>query len=289
MVKRWIKLPSLVGMAAGGTAVCNIPVGPRYHTLMISGDAASASTATTHINEMRLKVNGKVQRVFTYTELQALNILNGTQYGIQDNSTAGVFELPIFLAEPWRKSNRDQDLLAWATGNLDSFQLEIDIKNVTAPDALYVVGQVDNSIVQQNGQSVQQPMGLISKWDRVQLPVTGTTPDYGIASFPIRDNYQQISIFDTGANFTSYRLEVDKFVIREVTKKENDAMLTHYGLTPVTTRLDIVFDHDDFLNSALPTQGPNGGKIQDLRLSIVLSDGTARNLSTIYQRIGLPE
>lgn len=289
MVKRWIKAPSLIGMAAGGTAVCNLPIGPRYHTLLISGDSATSSTATTHINEMRLKVNGKVQRVFTYTELQALNILNGSQYGIQNNSSASTFQLPIFLAEPWRKSNRDQDLLAWGTGNLDSFQLEIDIKNVTAPDSLYVLAQIDNSIVQQDGKAVQQPMGLIVKWDRVQLPLTGTTPDYGVASFPIRDNYQSIHITDSGGTFTSYALKVDNFVIREVTKQENDALLTAYGMTPVAGRLDIVFDHDDFLNSALPTQGPDGRRIQDLKLSVVSDTATARNLSTIYQRIGLPE
>jgi hypothetical protein len=282
MVKRWIKCPSLIGLAASSTAVCNLPIGPRYHTLEVSGTGTSA---TTHINEMRLKVNGKVQRVMTYTELQALNILNGSQYGVQGTTT---FILPIFLAEPWRKSNRDQDALAWGTGNLDSFQLEIDITS-SAPTTLQVIAQIDNSIVQQDGKNVQQPMGLIVKWDRVQLPLTGTTPDYGTASFPIRDNYQSIHITDAGGTFTSYALKVDNFVIREVTKSENDAILTHYGMTPVSGRLDIVFDHDDFLNSALPTQGPDGRRIQDLKLSLVSNTATARNLPTIYQRIGLPE
>lgn len=282
MVKRWIKAPSLIGMAASSTAVCNLPIGPRYHTLGISGTGTSA---TTHINEMRLKVNGKVQRVFTYTELQAINILNGSQFGVQGTTT---FFLPIFLAEPWRKSNRDQDLLAWGTGNLDSFQLEIDIKS-SAPTTLSVVAQIDNSIVQQDGKSIQQPMGLITKWNRVQLPLTGTSPDYGSASFPIRDNYQSIHIVDSGGTFASYALKVDNFVIREVTKVENDALLTAYGLTPVAGRLDIIFDHDDFLNSALPTQGPDGRRIQDLKLSLVSDTATARNLSTIYQTIGLAD
>jgi len=282
MVKRWIKAPSLVGLAASSTAVCNLPVGPRYHTLMISG---TGTTAATHISEMRLKVNGKVQRVMTYAELQAINILNGSIYGVQGTST---FQLSIFLAEPWRKSNRDQDLLAWGTGNLDSFQLEIDITS-TAPTTLYVIAQIDNSIVQQDGKSVQQPMGMITKWDRVQLPLTGTSPDYGLASFPIRDNYQSIHIVDSGGTFTSYALKVDNFLIREVTKVENDAFLTHYGMSPAGGRLDIIFDHDDFLNSALPTQGPDGRRIQDFKLSLVSGTATARNLSTIYQRIGLAE
>ena len=282
MVKRWIKAPTLIGMVASGTAVCNLPIGPRYHTLQISGTGTSA---TTHIAEMRLKVNGKVQRVMTYAELQAINILNGSIYGVQGTTT---FQLPIFLAEPWRKSNRDQDLLAWGTGNLDSFQLEIDITS-SAPTTLGVIAQIDNSIVQQDGRSVQQPMGLITKWDRVQLPLTGTSPDYGLASFPIRDNYQSIHITDSGGTFASYSLKVDNFVVREVTKSENDSLLTHYGMTPVSGRLDIVFDHDDFLNSALPTQGPDGRRIQDLKLSLVSGTATARNLSTIYQRIGLAE
>lgn len=285
-VQRWIKLPSLAGLAANQTAVCQIPVGPRYHILQLSGTSASASTATTHLAEMRLKLNGKVQRVFTYAELQSMNILYGTAYGIQGNSTNAHFELPIFLCEPWRKSNVTQDLLAWATGNVSSFQLEIDIK--TAPTSLAITAAVDNSIIVDGGQNVQQPIGAIVKWNRVTVPCPGTTVDINFGAINNRDAFQQIRIPDASSYITSYKVIVDNFVIREMTKNENDAMLVAYGMTPISTALDIVFDANDIINSYLPMIGSTGQRVQDFRIQLTSSTALS-SAAILYQTLGSPD
>lgn len=270
-VKRFLPLPSFSTITKGNTAVCNIPVGPRYHYIALSGDSLASTQATSHITEVRLKVNGKVQRCATYAELQGLNALNGAQYGIQDNSAGGVFELPIFLAEPWRKSNVTQDALAWATGNVDSFQLEVDLNGTNQLDALRAVALIDNSIVTQDGKEVQQPMGAIVKWQRTVIPAPATVVDINFGAINNRDNYQSIRFSDPSSYITSFKVIVDGFTVRESTKKENDAVLTAYGMTPSATSLDIVFDQDDIINNYLPMIGRNGERVQDFRIQLTTS------------------
>lgn len=272
-VKRIIPLPSFSTITKGNTAVCNIPVGPRYHVLQLSGDSGASQLATNQISEVRLKVNGKVQRQMTYAELDGLNTLNGAQFGIVDNASGGVFELPIFLAEPWRKSNATQDLLAWATGNVDSFQLEVDLSSPTNNlDALRAVAVIDNSIVSgQDGKDIQQPMGAIVKWFRTVIPAPATVVDINFGAINNRDNYQQISFSDASNYITSYKVIVDGFTVREVTKSENNAILKHYGMTPRTSYLDVVFDQDDIINNYLPMVGRNGERVQDFRIQLTCS------------------
>jgi hypothetical protein len=286
-VKRFIPLPSFSTITKANCAVCNIPVGPRYHYIQISGDSGAAELATNHLTEIRLKVNGKQQRQMTYAELQGLNALNGSAYGIQDNGANGAtFQLPIFLAEPWRKSNATQDLLAWATGNVDSFQLEIDLTNSTnSVDSLRAVALIDNSIVTDNGREVQQPMGAIVKWFRTVIPAPATTVDINFGAINNRDNYQSISFTDSSNVITSYKVIVDGFTVRECTKKENNALLAAYGMTPRTTHLDVVFDADDIINNYLPMVGRNGERVQDFRIQLT-SSSALTSTTAVAQVLG---
>jgi Viral coat protein P2 N-terminal domain len=284
-VKRRIRLPGFNGRAASQTATLDLPVGARYHEIWLYGDSATGKVATDHINEIRIKVNGKVQRTMTYTELQALNVFNGSIYGIVGNTTAGTWELPIFFAEPWRKDPRQQDGLAWATGDLSSFQIEVDIK-ADNPDSLYANAVVDNSLVTINGGQVDAPMGLINKWFRTAIPYVGTSIDY--QQFPVRDAYQQISFFDPSSDIDRVTVKVDNNVIHDLTKDENDAILKAHGMTPVAGRYDLVFDHDDALNSALPMSF-NGRRVSNFQVKIESDTQTARNITALYQLLGYAE
>jgi hypothetical protein len=135
MVKRIVNLPSMNGWAGTAaaaftahTVTVDIPTGPRYHAIHISGNAGAGKKFTDLFGEMRCKVNGKVQRTFTGLELLKLNALMGSSFcGNSGNVAATAFTVPIWFAEPWRKSVASQDGLAWGTGDLSSFQLECDI------------------------------------------------------------------------------------------------------------------------------------------------------------------
>lgn len=287
-VKRVTKLPTISGIVQGGTATLDVPIGPRYHLIWIRAKAA-AKTLVQIVSEMRIKLNGKVQRVHTATELDALNTMQGVGsiYASQNSGGAGNdYFIAIFLAEPWRKQAAVAEGMAWGTGDLGTFQIEIDLNaSAGATITLEAYAEVDNSIVKDaQGKDAQAPIGLISKWFRTQIPITGTTQN--IQTFPRRDNYQQISFFD--ANISNVQIKVDNFVIRDVTKAQNDATLVARGIVPVAGRFDMVFDHDDILDSALPMI-VNARQVQDFQVNLTLSDGTARNIATIYQVIGRPE
>ena len=134
--------PSSVSATATFTAhtvTVSVPTGVRMHCIWVQGNAGTAKKGTDLIGEIRVKLNDKVQRVFTAEELNKLNVLMGLDYVAQGFLTAATnFYLPIFLSEPWRKALASSVGTAWDTGtygaganapkSVDSFQIEIDIK-----------------------------------------------------------------------------------------------------------------------------------------------------------------
>lgn len=314
-VKRIVNLPTVagwIGTAAGAfaahTITVDIPVGPRYHELWIECNPGAAKKLLGDLlGEVRLKVNGKVQRVATALEINKLNVLNGVTYACIGGLTAATqAALGIYLAEPWRESEEAQDALAWSTGDVSTFQVEIDIvaygaaaAGLTKPIARAVI---DNSLVGPN--NVDAPLGAIVKWFNVQIPVASGWNDF--TSFPKRDFYQSLHVFD--ANLVEFEVKVDNNVIRQDTLAGNRARLIAHGMlpdpsktaTPVSAAadmpnstdstqracVDIVFDQDDKIGSALP-MAFNGRRVQDFNVRInTTSTGTVK---AIYQTIGAPE
>jgi len=285
-VKRIVPLPAFSGVTPGVTATVDIPVGPRYHVIWLEVSSQDRKAAKDILDVCRLKVNGKVQRSFTADELNQLNALMGEEYKAYEipgdpDGVAKTF-LPIFLAEPWRKQVAAQDGLAWATGNVATFQLECDIKSGVSSPALSGFVEVDNSVVvDKDGKERQAPLGIICKWYRLQIPVNGTKQD--ITTFPRRDYYQQISFFDE--SIEKVEIKIEGFTVRELTKEENDAVLISREMVPSKNRFDVVFDHDDILNSALPMK-VGDRPVSDFQVKLYLSDGTPRNIPCIYQTLG---
>lgn len=307
--KRIVNLPTVsgwIGTAAGAfaahTITVDIPVGPRYHEIWVQAHpGAGKALITDLLGEFRYKVNGKVQRVATATEINKLNVLNGVNYACVGGLTANTSaELCTYFAEPWREDEDAQDALAWATGDVSTFQLEIDITAYGAAAAgltkPIVKAVIDNSLVGPN--NVDRPMGAIVKWFNVQIPVASGWNDF--MNFPKRDFYQSIHIVD--ANLVEFEVKVDNNIIRQDTLAGNRARLVAHAMlpnpsataTPFTAAADmptrgmqdIVFDHDDKLGSAL-AMNFNGRRVQDFNVRInTTSTGTVKAL---YQLIGAPE
>jgi len=291
-LKRIKSLPTPSGVAVAKTATFDVPVGPRYHTIWLETGDTGKSVITDIIGDIRLKVNGKVQRTMSAEELDALNTLMGAEFARKevDDGTPGdghivTTRLPIFLAEPWRKQPAVADGLAWATGNLSTFQIEVDIKAAAAGVVLAGYVEADYSTTKDAaGKEVQPAMGVICKWFRQQIPINGTTQD--ITTFPRRDFYQQISFFDE--DIDSVVVQTDSIIQRDLTQPRNAGILESREMDPVDERFDIIFDYDDLITSGLPMV-MNGRPVTDFQVQLSLSDGTPRNISTITQRLGPPE
>ena len=292
-VKRFVQAKRVTGVQVGKTATLDLPIGPRYHTIRLTASDTAGETVTSIIDEMRLKINGKVERTMTADDLNQLNLLMGSIYGLHAAGTAAIGNngyaeiLPIFFAEPWRKDLTAQDGLAWNTGNLSTFQLEIDVKAAAAGASLSALAEVDTSIIT-SGTSAGQPnpIGKITLWEKLQIPVNGSPSECGQNFKDLSGYLQQISFFDS--NITKVEIKVNDFLIREATKQENDSILVERGMSPVSGRFDVVFDHDDVLDSALPLTNSGGVTISDVSVRLTLSDSTPRNIETIIHRFDAP-
>src|SRR6266576_1273021 len=234
-------LPTFNNPVAGQTATVNLTLGQKLHTLWMTVADAAGSMSTDIINEIRLLVNGKVQRRMLASELEAINGLNGTIYMGQQEGTpeeAGfVTHLPIFLAEPWRKTNLESAALAWnLTGpNVASASLEVDIK-----------AGVDTPVI--SGWYEWSPpdggLGAITKWIRQTLGASGTVQDF--SSFTRGDYYHAFHLFaPTGAHVDKVRLTADGVIFQDViNESQNRALLTARGMNPLNSNSGGIFRFD---------------------------------------------
>jgi hypothetical protein len=299
-LKRISQLPSFNGVAASQTATLDLPVGPRYHVIWLVADNTGHDTALTIISQIRVKVNGKVQRTMTATQLNALNTLmqactatHGTsatfEYAYHDSGTTNM--IPIFFAEPWRPEIVSKEGLAWATGDLSTFQIEVDISSGAGP-TLSAFAEVDNAVVTTEGVQRAQPMGPIVKWNRFNIPFTGAGV-LNVQTIPRRDVILQLSLWHTAdAHISEYQVKADNYEWRNLTELQNACLLRSRGMTPTVSgdgaayRTDIVFDYDDFP----PGAGLRADNIQDLQFNLTLAGTcTPTYLTAILQTLGRPD
>jgi hypothetical protein len=308
MVKRKVKLANVTGWAgtaAGAfnahTITLDIPTGPRYHVIWIYGNAGAAKKFTDLIGEIRININGVTQRKFTALELLKLNALNGiTQYaGRNGNIAATAFVIPLWFAEPWRKSLRSQDLLAWGTGDVSSFQIEFDIQAYAGAAAGLIAptfrAEVDNTLVADaQGKGVQAPLGIITKWIKSQIPITQVAGwNEWVGMKDMQGAIQSVHFNDL--LLSEYELFVDDLMIRNDTiPAGNNAAYAGREMNPdpvssndcpLRSMTDLVFDHDDILENALPLSA-NGVRAKSVLLRLLESGGASRNITTVFQVIG---
>jgi len=299
MVKRRILLPTFNGVALGRMAICDLPVGPRYHSLhIVTGDSGAGNTAAPAVGaivgEYRVKINGRQQRQMTPTELEVLNLLQGAGYGSQtfvgSANGNGRREFGIYFAEPWRKDPRDQDALAWQTAGARSFQLEADILATPTTPVIGGYAIVDDFASASPG---------IVKWFRRNFSATGSHLD--ITTLDRADWYQQISIWDSSdaKSVQKVILKISGLTLHELLEEDNRALLSNYGMNPADGVYHLVLDHDDLLGSAVPMVDPTSKKpVSDLLLSLDFSATTgygaaaaapSGTITAIIQRLGPPE
>ncbi len=315
---RIVNLPTASGYQGNAAAlwtehkmVVDMPVGPRYHAIWIKClNPGAGKVGTDLIGDISIKVNGKVQRTMTADELNKINILNGFEYAAKGFGTAATeFSLAIWFSEPWRKGGDSQQGLAWNTGDVSSFQLEVTLKGYGAAAAGLVAptfqAEVEDSLITVNGKEVPSPMGVITKWLAFQLPIAQASSYHDFTGLPKRDFYQAIHLVD--ANLDEFEVKVDNSIYRQDTITGNNAKLLSRGMLPnpsatatpysvsadLPTRgmCDIVFDHDDRISNALPMVYPNGRRVQDFNLRVKSGSGgtVPRNVKCIIELAGPAE
>jgi hypothetical protein len=292
--------PTFSGIAAGQTAVCDLDLGSRYHVfwLVLGNNAIAANELANLAGEIRVKINGKVQRTHTAVELNAINTINGEPYvtagspayAEKTSGTSGQADyrhyLPIFFAEPWRKGNLEAQAKAWNAVGINSLQIEVDV--VAGLAAPIVSGFYEYDAPTNN------QIGLIQKWIRQTFPAVGTQQDFN--TIDRRDFIEAIHLFPTVEGTPKF-VNVVKFtlngtaILDQITTLQNQAMLLGRELSPdvaAVPRFDLVFDHDDPINSALPTN-PGGTRALEMTLHVEYNAAANGNLVAMIIRTGPPE
>lgn len=254
---------SVPASGSAGTATVDLPLGIKYGIIWLEfGDDSATTLASGNlVGDIRVKVNGKVQRNHSAVQLNAINNLNGTAFAakIKGATTAYRTYLPIFFAEPWRKDVNQMMLPAWNAVGIQSFQIEVDLKAVTCATNTRIQGFYEWA-------PATGPIGSIAKIIRQSLPAVGTIQDYN--TLDRRDYLQSIHMFTTSDSKCAIKakLTADGNIVHDlIDAQQNQAILLAREMNPETgtnnPRYDIVFDYDDPINNAL-----DAGRLSELTL-----------------------
>jgi hypothetical protein len=247
MPRRFIKVGAFQGVAAGQTATLDLPVGDiTYHHLQLqygtsTGGGPNEANMNAELSEIRLKVDGKIQRRSSFQELMTIAKLNGIAF------ETGI--VPIFFSEPWRRTPVGEDGLAWGTQDIESFQVEVDIDaGATAPTLFSPSAQIDRA---------RRPMTGIIKWRKFRVNVTAT----GVQQFfpPRIDAYSRAHAFETtAADISDVKVIKDGETIIEATDDKLEPLMRANGLVPQTGLFHIPFDITQRVSDFEPlVVGPN--------------------------------
>jgi hypothetical protein len=271
-------LPSFSGVAAGQTATVDVPVRGTYYNIALeyreSGTLANQATIEAAITEIRVKINGQVQRRFSAEDLIDINAYHGITY---QNGY-----LVIFFAEPWARHEKSEDVLAWGTADVQSFQIEVDIDaGATAPTLSATAIKTQEN----------RNLGAIKKWLKYNVAVAGT----GITNYqtlPRTDSYA--TIHAKSANISDVKVLVDRSEVFNLTAAQNTQDLNNIPhLKPQTGYFHVDFNATGRIEDLLlmvRTEVKNGklqaaGRVQDFQIDFNMSSATSFNLIT--ETIGL--
>ncbi len=267
-IKSPLSQPSFNAVGAGQTATIDLAPDGTYHMLLVhyTEGAVDAIDATMRaaITAIRLKVNGKVQRTFSAAELLDINALKGQVF------TAGY--LQIFFAEPWRRAAQGEDALAWGMGDVDTFQMEIDIAAGRVNPALSLTAVKTRDAA---------PMGPIVKWRRFSVPV-GAIGITTLTTLPRFDNYYAIHAFSSVIDDVEVKSDQDE--VFKATLAEVALLEATYGRSQQTGLFSLDFDYTNRAFDVIEMQ-KNGVRINDFRVDFNMSAATA--FTVVTETLGL--
>lgn len=273
MTRQRVDLPSFNSVGAGQTATVTVPTGPRYHAIFLKyKENANQATIEADLSQIRIKVNGKVQRVATLEELNKINALNG--YAFQ----AGM--IPIFFSEPARRNVTSEDALAWGTVDVSTFQIEIDIDAGATAPKLEGFAYID---------MVPARLTNIMKWKRQSIQ-NNQAGELTVNTLPrvTGDVYHRMHCFETaGGDISSIEVNLDRTEVYTQKDADNDAILAMRGLEPQTDVFHVVFDETQRIEDGLPLDDGNGNRVQDF--SVKWTMATANSFTLLTEVRGKPD
>lgn len=271
MPRRKILLTSINGVGAGQTATLDLPPGRRYFNVFaVYKSTANQATIEADITEIRVIVNGKVQRRFSAADLNVVNAFNGYAF------RAGL--IPIFFSEHKRRTIQGEEGLAWGTANVSTFRIEFDISGSASAPTLSAMAEVDNAEV---------PLLGIVKWYKETFSATGAQT-LNITTLPKLDAY--LRIHARSSLVTYVKATVDQTEFYDCSSARAADYLARRSFSPQANNFHVAFDDDDQVTSALPMFRQVGNELRavnEFRLDVTASG--AGNIPLLIERFGNPD
>jgi hypothetical protein len=269
MLRNVRELPSFSAVAAGQTASMSLPVGNvKYAAVWLRYKTnANQATIEADIEEIRIKINGKVQRRYSAAQLNKMLALYGVGFA------AGF--IPIIFAEPWRRTPQGEDALGWGTADVATFQIEVDIASGALAPTLDAWADVVD---------VEETMGAIIKNRQYTIPVTATgvrnvqeLPKTGTA-------YYALHLFETAAaDISAVEIKTNQRDRFDAPAALNTAILATQDITVQSGVFSVVFDRTRRVGDSL-SMVEGGRPVSDFQLDATMA--VANNFTIITEEIG---
>ncbi len=288
-----------VSPSANATLTAKLPVGRRYHQLLLNADYTTALGVTAKatianfvscIREIRLVVDGKVFRYIKPKHLFYNLALNGHVFN------AGM--MPIHFSEPWRETIGDQDFLAWGMGDVSNFEVQVDLLNYPGSIAIRLQSVADKAIDPATGTAPF--FKEIIRQSYLNYGVTHVSGDgvLKITDLPKLDIYTRLHFFPTTSDVfvKDVEISVDGEVVRRAKMEELNEILTNYGFSATAANAvlatggqSLVFDDTQRIADSLMMVNPmTGDRVRrfELTLNVTNNGATAQQIDLLMETFG---
>jgi len=260
-----VKIPNSNGVAAGQTATWDLPIGRRYHRLMLEYSGVTLAQLT----EIRVIANGEVIQRCTAAERDSINQFDSRA------AAGGVLTVPFDRFSLYQQ--RGEEATSIQTGSADkagnaitSFKLEIDIDAGAAAPAIKVTAEQSDNDPRNPGP------GMILRLMRYTRTF-GAGGVNEISDFPKGTEGPKFAflnrvIFKT-AQVTALKLERSNLTIFERSKTLNERVQADGVRVPQAGY--VVFDptEEGYDYEPVALVQPNGQPYQDFRYLLTQTAG----------------
>jgi hypothetical protein len=294
MTKRLILLPGPTNVGAGKTLYLDCPMGYRYHAVFLKLKAdtgtnlpCAASNGTgAWLQDISIKLGGKVQRLTNGLDLNLANTLKGSTFGaVTVGSSASNYGqiVPIYFGEPWRKDIYQADYPAWPTGNGQQLQIEA---NIGTPTGTAPTVSCTAYALVDTGKQPGDKLNIV-KWYRSDFTPASAVD---VTTLDTRDVYQAIYVKQavlttTQAVYSKVTLKADGVPIVEVQDPTTQAaVMKLIDNNSGQFGAELILDGFDPLQDGFPA-----GNVRDLQLRVESSTVGTGVLRVITERLGPPD
>lgn len=278
-VKRKIPLNQIEGVVAGGTAIVNLPRGPRYHAIVLEYKTSTSGGSTeanmeAELLEVRVDVDEVTQRKASASEIFDINRTKG----ITPNVGSAVGYLPIFFSEPQRETKAKKEATAFGTMGVDSFKIEVDIASGASAPILGGYAIIDD---------VSEPPAGIVKWKRNVITVGATGELVYKLDTEKGESYQGIYLFEnTAGDIDDILLEWDGTKLEDMLDTQIGDDLANLGIPQVSKLVHLPLDQNNPEDAVPSVKSVNGQVTKVQEFLLTLNMGGANNVTIIRELVG---